>query len=51
VVLLPGETDAVKWVNFQQVHEMISKGQICHVIASQFLRQEEILLLKQNAQE
>lgn len=44
VVLLPGETDAAKWVTFQQVHEMISKGQICSIIARQFLQEEPTLL-------
>ena len=43
VVLQPGETDGAKWVTFAQIHEMIRKGQICHVIAQQFLRHEAIL--------
>lgn len=50
VVLLPGETDDAKWVTFRQVHEMIEKKQICRVIAHQFLRQEQDLLLRQSAQ-
>ena len=49
--LLPGETDAVKWVTFEKIHEMIRVGQICHVIGHQFLRQEPMLLERQNAQE
>lgn len=49
--LLPGETDAVRWVTFSQVHEMIRRGEICYVIAQQFLRQEPMLLKRQNAQE
>ena len=49
--LLPGETDGVKWVTFEDVHRMIGFGQICHVIAHQFLRQEPMLLARQNAQE
>lgn len=43
VVLQPGETDGVKWVAFDQVHEMIAQKQICKVIAKQFLRQEPLL--------
>ena len=43
VVLQPGETDDARWVTFAQVHEMIRKGQICKVIAKQFLRQEPVL--------
>ena len=49
--LLPGETDGVKWVTFEKVHEMIGYGQICHVIAQQYLRQEPMLLARQTAQE
>ena len=51
IVLLPGETDGVKWVSFRQVHEMIRNREICRIIANQFLRQEKILKLKQIAQE
>lgn len=51
VVLLPGETDAVKWVSMPQVHEMIRRKEICRIIAGQFLRQEKDLLLKQNTQD
>ena len=51
VRLLPGETDDAKWVSFSQVHEMIEAGQICEVIANQFLRQEPMLLQRQSAQE
>jgi len=46
IVLQPGETDAAKWVTFEQVHEMIEKKQICKVIANQFLLQEPLLLQK-----
>ena len=49
--LLPGETDGAKWVTFEEVHRMIGYGQICHVIAHQFLRQEPMLLARQTAQE
>ena len=51
IVLLPGETDAVKWVSFAGVHEMIRRREICYIIAGQFQRQEKILKLKQIAQE
>jgi len=50
VVLLPGETDDAKWVSFAQVHQMIEKRQICRIIARQFQRQEQDLLLRQSAQ-
>ena len=43
VILQPGETDAVKWVCFDEIHEMILRGEICKVIAKQFLRQENLL--------
>ncbi len=49
VTLQPGETDAAMWVRFEQVHEMIRAGQICKVIAKQFLRQEPLLLERQEA--
>ena len=48
IVLLPGETDAVKWVTYAQVHEMIEKKEICKVIAGQFLRQERFLHERDN---
>ena len=51
IVLQPGETDAVKWVTFAQVHEMIAKKQICQIIAGQFLAEEQKLRSRQTAQE
>lgn len=51
IVLLPGETDAAKWVTFDQVHDMIDKKQICKIIAEQFLAEEPKLLARQTAQE
>lgn len=48
VKLQPGETDNARWVSFSQVHEMINKGQICKIIANQFLRQEADLLARQS---
>lgn len=50
IVLLPGETDDAKWVNFPQIHEMIRTGRICKIISRQFLRQEKDLRLRQNPQ-
>lgn len=50
VVLQPGETDGVKWVTFREVHRMIEAGQICHIIAQQFLQVEPTLLARQTAQ-
>lgn len=43
IVLLPGETTDVKWVSFQEIHQMIRRRQICRIIARQFLRQERQL--------
>lgn len=48
IKLLPGETDAARWVTFAQVHEMIERKQICRIIANQFLRQEQELLRRQS---
>ena len=47
IVLQPGETDDVKWVSFPQVHEMIGRGEVCKIIAHQFLRQERELWARQ----
>lgn len=47
VILQPGETDAVQWASFQQVHRMIDRGEICKVIGKQFCRQEAQLLERQ----
>lgn len=51
IVLQPGETDAVQWATFAQIHKMIQSKQICKVIAKQFLRHESELLARQNIQE
>ena len=50
IVLQSGETDAVKWVTFSQVHDMIAKKQICSIIAGQFLSEEFELRRRQSAQ-
>ena len=47
IVLLPGETDAVQWATFEQIHEMIEAGQICDIIAQQFLHEEPELRKRQ----
>ena len=51
IVLLPGETDDVRWASFEEIHGMIQRKEICNVIARQFRKQEALLLQKQNAQE
>lgn len=51
IVLQPGETDDAQWASFNQVHELIRQGEICKVIANQFLRQEADLLARQSAQD
>ena len=49
ITLLPGETDGVRWATFAQVHELIRTGQICDIIAQQFLHEEPELRKRQNA--
>ena len=51
IVLLPGETDDVRWASFEEIHQMISSRQICSIIAEQFLHEEEQLRKRQTAQE
>ena len=51
IVLQPGETDAVKWVSFDEVRQMIQRKEICAVIARQFLRQAPLLEIRQIAQD
>lgn len=43
VVLQPGETDGVRWATFDQIHQMIRNGEICRIIAIQFLQEEPTL--------
>ena len=50
IVLLPGETDDVKWVSFDQVAKMIKAKQICKVISRQYMCQKEMIPGWQNAQ-
>lgn len=49
LVLQPGETVDAKWVDFDEIHRMIRTGQICGVIAQEFLRQEQMLRKRQSA--
>ena len=51
IVLLPGETDDVRWATFEEIHNMIQRKQICSIIGRQFLRQEPLLKAKQIAQD
>ena len=50
IVLLPGETDDVRWATFSDVHSMIREKKICDVIAQQFLHQEQELKNRQTVQ-
>ena len=50
IVLLPGETDDVRWVTFAEVHRMIEDKQICRIIARQFNLQERQIPGWQSAQ-
>ena len=43
ITLQPGETDDVKWATFGEVHDMIDRGEVCKIIANQYLRQEKYL--------
>lgn len=47
IVLLPGETDAARWVTRGQIHKMIRRGQICKIIAEQFIAQEPELIRRE----
>lgn len=49
IVLQPGETDAVKWVTFDDVHDIIAKQEMCSIIAGEFLALEAQLRMRQNA--
>ena len=51
IVLLPGETDDVKWATYEEIHQMIANKQICKIIAGQFIRQERTLRAIQSAQD
>ena len=40
LTLLPGETDDAQWADFDQIHEMILREEICAIIGKQFLLEE-----------
>lgn len=46
-----GETDAVMWASFEEVHEMIRRREICGIIAAQFFHEEAALRERQTAQD
>lgn len=48
IILQPGETDAVRWASFEEVHQLIQRREICNIIARQFLRLEQELRSRQN---
>ena len=48
IVLLPGETDDVQWATFEQVRQLIAEKKMCRIIARQFMRQEQMLLDRQD---
>ena len=50
-MLLPGETDGVRWVSLEEARSMVASGEICRVIGRQFLRQEPELIRRQDAQD
>lgn len=50
IKLLPGETDGVRWVTFDEMHDLISDGCVCRIIADQFLELEQTLRNRQTAQ-
>ena len=51
IVLLPGETDDVKWVTMDECYEMVKSKAICKVIGQQFLRQAPMLKTRQDHQD
>jgi len=50
IKLLPGETDDVMWATFDTVRDLIQQGEICYIIAEQFLKLENELEQRQTAQ-
>ena len=50
IVLLPGETDGVKWVTMEECRHMVNSRAICKVIGQQFLRQAPLLKMRQDEQ-
>ena len=46
--LLPGETDAARWVSFSQMESMMAGGEVVEVIARRFLVDKQRLLRLQS---
>jgi mutator protein MutT len=51
IVLLPGETDDVKWVTIDECYGMVQSRAICKIIGQQFLRQAPMLKIRQDHQD
>ena len=51
IVLLPGETDAARWADFETVHKLVKSEEICRIIGQQFLKHEKILLMRNMAKD
>ena len=51
IVLLPGETDDVRWASIEQIDEMVKSGEICRIIGRQFQKHRAELVKRQSAQE
>jgi 8-oxo-dGTP pyrophosphatase MutT (NUDIX family) len=51
IVLLPGETDDVKWVTMDECYGMVQSRAICKIIGQQFLRQAPMLKIRQDHQD
>ena len=51
IVLLPGETDDVKWVTMDECYRMVQTKAICKIIGQQFLRQAPMLKIRQDNQD
>lgn len=51
IVLQPEETEDARWVSFDGVHALIARGEICNIIAQQFLAEEPELKKRQNVQD
>ena len=51
IVLLPGETDDVKWVTMDECYGMVQSKALCKIIGQQFLRQAPKLKIRQDHQD
>ena len=50
VILQQGETDGAQWASFEKIHEMIDRGEICKIIAKQFMKHEPALKVLSKAE-